>query len=96
MEEQLLAMSLSDNSDNELALQACQSLKESFQKCSKKNENEHSFSTVLKYLDNYISDEKARGLLMDRIFDLVIDLGKIQFNPTHQNLNYEDRADLSE
>jgi hypothetical protein len=40
--------------------------------------------TVLKYLDKFIGDEKARGLLMDRFFDIIIDLGKIQFNSTHQ------------
>ena len=39
MQEQLLAMSLSDNpnhSDNELTLKACESLREAFQKYSKK------------------------------------------------------------
>lgn len=99
MQEQLLAMSLSDNpnnTDNELAVKACKSLKEVFQKCSKKNTNENSFSTVLQYLDNFIGDEKARGLLMDRFFDIIIALGKIQFNPTHQNLNYKDTAELFE
>ena len=99
MQEQLLAMSLSNNSDysdNELTVKACESLREAFQKCSKKNANEHSFSTVLEYLDKFIGDEKARGFLMDRISDLIIDLGKIQFNPTHQSLNYEDTAELFE
>ena len=87
MQEQLLAMSLSNNpdhSDNELAVKACEILREAFQKCSKNSTNEYAFSIVLKYLDKFIGDEKARGLLMDRFFDIIIDFGKIKFNSTHQ------------
>ena len=84
MQKQIFEQSISNHSDNELAVTACESLKEVFQKCSKNNTNEYAFSTVLKYLDKFIGDEKARGLLMDRFFDIIIDLGKIQFNSTHQ------------
>jgi hypothetical protein len=48
MQKQIFEQFISNHSDNELALIACERLKEVFQKCSKNNTNEYAFSYCFK------------------------------------------------
>jgi len=90
-----LAQVISDKQKNYLALKSCKKLHQVFRKCKKNNPDVDRIITILKYLDKFIDDEKARGLLMDRIADIIIYVGNSRFSPNYQDINYIKKHNYS-